>query len=37
MNSETYLRRIEDVDGTALTYAEVKAIVTGQRECGKKR
>jgi N12 class adenine-specific DNA methylase len=29
MTGETELRRIEDVDGAALTYAEVKAIASG--------
>jgi septal ring factor EnvC (AmiA/AmiB activator) len=29
MTGESDLRRIEDVDGTALTYAEVKAIASG--------
>jgi len=29
MNGETDLRRIEDIDGAALTYAEVKAIASG--------
>ena len=29
MNGESDLRRIEDVDGAALTYAEVKAIASG--------
>jgi len=29
MTGESGLRRIEDVDGTALTYAEVKAIASG--------
>ncbi len=29
MNGESDLRRIEDIDGTALTYAEVKAIASG--------
>lgn len=29
MTGETDLRRIEDVDGAALTYAEVKAIASG--------
>ncbi len=29
MNGETDLRRIEDLDGAALTYAEVKAIASG--------
>ena len=29
MNGESDLRRIEDIDGAALTYAEVKAIASG--------
>jgi len=29
MTGETDLRRIDDIDGTALTYAEVKAIASG--------
>jgi len=29
MTGESYLRRIEDIDGAALTYAEVKAIASG--------
>ena len=29
MSGESDLRRIEDIDGTALTYAEVKAIASG--------
>jgi len=29
MTGETDLRRIEDIDGAALTYAEVKAIASG--------
>jgi hypothetical protein len=29
MTGESDLRRIEDIDGTALTYAEVKAIASG--------
>ena len=29
MTGESNLRRIEDIDGTALTYAEVKAIASG--------